>query len=220
LAALGLRSTAHRWRNYADTHYDFSGDASWGRKQTVLERMLEEERIESVVDIGANSGHYARIAARDGREVIAADFDPVLVDSIFDETIRTGESIYPVVLDFCHPTPGQGVDGSWFPPANERLRADLVLCFALSHHLIFGKYRLDFEEVARGIRSFARSWAIVEYVGFESVHPIEWRPDAAAWYSVDNFAAVLRRHFRVVEVLNPAKDGRRLLVCGPDRRLP
>lgn len=216
---LRLDLEGNRWSDYAETHYDFRENTSWGRKQTILTKMLEKAEIESVLDLGANNGHYARLAAQHGRVAIGADFDPVLIDSIFAEIEGTGVPIYPVVLDFSHPAPGQGVDGKWFPPATERLKADLVLCFALSHHLVFGKYRLDFNEVALGIRSFTKSWALVEYVGLESVRPAEWRPDAVAWYSADVFATILRRYFPVVEVLPASEDGRRLIVCGPDRSL-
>ena len=208
-----------RWINYFDTDCDFSPSTSWSRKQQALELLLEDRDICSVLDLGANTGHYARVAAQRGRKVIAADFDPALVDATFERTRTTGLLLYPVTMDFSHPTPGQGVNGSWFPPATERFESDLVLCFALSHHMVFGKYRLDFEQVARGVRCFSRRWALVEYVERGKIRPEEWRPDAAAWYTADHLAETLRRHFPVVTILPPAEDGRRLLICGPERRL-
>jgi hypothetical protein len=84
--------------------------------------------------------------------------------------------------------------------------------------MVFGKYRMDFDQVARGVRSFTRTWALVEYVERGKIRPAEWRPDADRWYSVDSFASILRRYFPSVDILPPAKDGRRLLVCGPERR--
>ena len=209
-----------RWIDYFATDCDFSSPgSSWSRKQRALELLLEEGDIQSVLDLGANTGHYARVAAQRGCEVIAADFDSALVDATFEETHAAGLSLYPVTMDFSHPTPAHGLAGSWFPAATRRFESDLVLCFALSHHMIFGKYRLDFEQVARGIRGFSRRWALVEYVERGKIRPAEWRPDADGWYSVDRFAEALRRHFPVVMVLAPADDGRRLLVCGPERRL-
>jgi len=219
VSCLNCNPDAGRWIDYFRTDCDFSSGTSWSRKQQVLELMLEDEEIHSVLDLGANTGHYARVAAKRGREVIAADFDPALVDATFEQTRTAGLSLYPVTMDFSHPTPAQGVDGSWLPPATERFTSDLVLCFALSHHMVFGKYRLDFEQIARGVRSFSRRWALVEYVERGKIRPAEWRPDADAWYTVDHLAEALRRHFPAVTVLPPANDGRRLLVCGPERRL-
>src|SRR5581483_3633219 len=219
VSCLNLSPEGGRWIDYFATDCDFSSGSSWSRKQEVLERLLEDKEIHSILDLGANTGHYGRVAAERGCEVIAADFDPVLVDAIFEESRNRGMSLYPATLDFSHPTPAQGVNGAWFPSAGQRFESDLVLCFALSHHMVFGKYRLDFEQVARGVRSFSRRWALVEYVERGKIRPKEWRPDADPWYTADHFADALRRHFPAVTVLAPAKDGRRLLVCGPERRL-
>jgi SAM-dependent methyltransferase len=216
LARLILISASHRWGSYFETICDFSPGTSWTCKRETLQVLLAQKKVLSVLDIGANSGYYCLQAAEQGCEVIAADFDSVLIDTIFLKVKAATGSVYPAVLDFSHPTPGQGGRGDWFPPATERLKSDLVLFFALAHHLIFGKYRLDFEEIALGIRSFTDQWALIEYIGCESVHPTEWRPDASAWYSVENLATALKSHFSSVQVSTPAKDGRQLLVCGPE----
>jgi SAM-dependent methyltransferase len=218
IEAFECKIGGQHWFNYFSNDCDFSAGTSWTRKQEVLEAILDDASIESVLDLGANTGHYARVAARRGREVIAADFDPAVVDRAFAESRAENGTIYPVVLDFSHPTQGQGIEGSWFPPATERFAADLVLCFALSHHMVFGRYRLDFEQIARGVRSFARKWALVEFIERNNkIVPSSFRPEADEWYDIRYLEAGLRRHFPVVECLPPAKDGRRLLVCGPAR---
>jgi SAM-dependent methyltransferase len=216
IESLLCNSTGYRWGNYFVTDCDFSPGSSWSRKEETLEALLRDARIHSVLDLGANTGHYARLAAQNGHEVIATDFDPALVDGIFESVQQAGPSLYPAVLDFTHPTPGQGVDSSWFPPAAERLKSDLVLCFALVHHMTVGKYRLDFEQVARGVRSFSRGRVLFEYVGTERLRLNANRPEAETWYTLENMAETLRRHFPTVQILPPAKDGRCLLICGPN----
>ncbi len=218
----GLKAEAgpQRWIDYFETDCDFGPGTSWTRKQEALLLMLRDPTIQSVLDLGANTGHYAKLAAEHGREAIATDFDPALVHRIYAGALSNALPIYPAVLDFVYPSEAEGVDYRWFPPATTRYSADLVLCFALAHHMVFGRYRLDFEQIARGVRSFSRGWALVEYVERGKIQPSEWRPDADSWYSAETFAAVLRKHFPLVEILPPANDGRRLLVCGPERRLP
>jgi SAM-dependent methyltransferase len=211
-------STADRWLDYFETDCDFSEGSSWSQKQAVLLEMLNRDGIQSVLDLGANTGHYAKLAAERGREVMAADFDSALVDRIYKGSLSSHVSLYPAVLDFTHPTPADGVEYRWFPAATERYSADLVLCFALTHHMVFGRYRLDFEQIARGIRSFSRRYALVEYVDRGKIRPADWRPDADRWYSVSAFATAMREHFESVEILPPANDGRRLLICGPRGR--
>jgi SAM-dependent methyltransferase len=210
--------SANRWIDYFATDCDFGPGTSWTRKQEALLSLLKDQEIRSVLDLGANTGHYARLAAAHRREVLATDFDPMLVDAIYVQALSKNLPVYPAVLDFTFPTEPGGVEFRWFKPSTERYAADLVLCFALTHHMVFGKYRLDFEQIARGIRSFSRKWALIEYVERGKIQPSTWRPDADCWYSVENFAEVLRRHFHVVDILPPATDGRRLLLCGPTRR--
>lgn len=214
IESLKCVSTKHRWYDYFTKDCDFSPGTSWSRKQEVLELLLQDTTIRSVLDLGANAGHYARIAATTGREVIATDFDSVLVDTIFQHTQENRLALYPAVLDFTHPSPGQGVAFDWFPPAAKRFQSDLVLCFALMHHMVLGKYRLDFEQVAKGVRSFARHRVLFEYVGKERLRLYANRPEAEAWYTVEHMAEALGRHFDSVEVLPPAKDGRQLIICG------
>lgn len=218
VAALKSHTQPKRWIDYFQTDCDFGPGTSWTRKQEALLALLQDPGIHSVVDLGANTGHYAALAAENGREVTAIDFDAALVDRIFGRTQDSGVPLYPAVLDFAFPTCPAGVDCRWFPPAAERFQSDLVLCFALAHHMVFGRYRLDFEQIARGIRSFSRTWALVEYVERGKIRPAEWRPDADRWYTVDRFAETLRRHFPVVTVMPSARDGRRLLLCGPEGR--
>jgi SAM-dependent methyltransferase len=216
--SLSCRSSSDRWIDYFATDCDFGPGTSWTRKEDVLRTLLDDAGIRTVLDLGSNTGHYAQLAAQCGRQVFAADFDPALVDIIFGRTQEGGVSLYPLVLDFTHPTPGRGVAYRWFPPVTERIMSDLVLCFALEHHMVFGKYRLDFDQVACGVRNFSRTWALVEYVERGKIQPAEWRRDADGWYSVDEFARALGRYFRSVQILPPALDGRRLLLCGPHRR--
>lgn len=213
IESLNCVSTKHRWHDYFTKDCDFSPGTSWLRKQETLELLLRDRTIRSVLDLGANTGHYASIAAKQGREVIATDFDSFLIDTIFNRTQEEELSLYPALLDFTHPTSGQGVASNWFPPATERFRSDLVLCFALMHHMVLGKYRLDFEQIAKGVKSFARKRVLFEYVGKERLRLYANRPEAEAWYTVEHMAGALSRHFDSVEVLPPAKDGRQLIIC-------
>jgi hypothetical protein len=82
--------------------------------------------------------------------------------------------------------------------------------------MILGKYRLDFEQVARGVKSFSRGRVLFEYVGNDRLRLDANRPEAESWYSLDTMVETLRRHFPAVGILSPASDGRCLLICGPN----
>jgi hypothetical protein len=140
-----------------------------------------------------------------------------VVSRLYEDLRGSDETVLPLVLDFTNPSPGYGVCNDWFPPATERLRSELVLGFALEHHLVFGRHRLNFPEFARGIASFSSKAALVEFIEpTADLRSKEWRPESTDWYCVERFADAFRPHFREVLILPGRPNGRRLVFC--DRR--
>jgi hypothetical protein len=209
--ALSFPTTGTVWLGYHNCER-FQSDASWIRKQTVLETLLRKEKPRSVLDLAANAGHYARTVAMNGCEAIATDVDDSLVDQIFRKSQQARCAVSPAVLDFTNPAPALGVDYRWFPAATERMRSDLVLCYSVQHHLVFGRYRLDFDEVAQGVASFSNRATIVEYIPISQTGDGHWRDDAP-WYSLQHLTQVFRAFFANVDVLPGSPQDRRLIVC-------
>jgi hypothetical protein len=90
-----------------------------------------------VLDLGANDGHFSRIAVDAGaRSAIAADSDHVVVDRLYRRLRDEGERrILPLVVDLADPSPALGWRGGERRSFAERMRPDLVLCLAVVHHL-------------------------------------------------------------------------------------
>lgn len=207
------REAAFRWMDY-EIDMMFTNTSSWSKKEQLLVDVIDRFKIGNVLDLGANWGYYAKVAAISGCSVIGADSDESLVSRMWNTACRDVLPITPAVLDFTNPSPGYGVTNSWFPPASARLRSELVLCFALVHHLVFGRYRLSFSEVAKGLKSFSSLYALIEFCPAKRpVH--EWRPDAAGWYVPENLAECLATEFGDAKLYEPADDGRQLLLSGP-----
>jgi hypothetical protein len=203
-----------RWSGYQHQRWRFEPGLSWQIKENALRKLIARFEIRSVTDLAANAGHYSHMAARSGCDTVAAELDETLVSEVWEVGRNDQLPLHAAVLDFTAPSPGLGVGNDWLPPATDRYRSELVLAFALAHHLVFGRYRLNFEEVARGVRSFSSRFALVEYCPPKS--PIEeGRPDAAAWYSLPNFAEALKKEFGAVQVYPASRDNRQLIFCHP-----
>jgi len=131
-AGPGKEST---WSNYQQT--STYSEAERERKQAFVERALGGAAPLGVcVDLGANDGTYARIAQRHAGYVVAADYDAVTVDRMWQRLSAEGnERILPLTLDLTDPSPGLGWQGTERGPLFERLRPDAVLALALIHHL-------------------------------------------------------------------------------------
>lgn len=93
-----------------------------------------------VLDLGANDGRYARIAARHADYVVAVEQDPAVVDELYRALRADGERrILPLVMDLADPSPGGGWRGVERAGFADRTQADVVLALALVHHLAIGR---------------------------------------------------------------------------------
>jgi hypothetical protein len=163
-------------------------------------------------------GWYAQLAARNGAQVIAADSDETAVNELYADAKTADLPILPVFMDVRFPEPGQGPGYTFFAPATERFKSDMVLALALVHHLVF-TWNLSFDHIADGLGAFVREWLVVEFVGPDDGVVRRWN-QANAWYGLDNFEAALSRQFDIVERLPSDAGGldderadRTILLC-------
>ncbi len=204
-----------KWTGYhgASVH-DFTATPT--AKQQIVCRVLSELRPHSVLDLGCNEGKFSLLAETHGREVIGADADEICVNSLHQAVRAQRANIATVVMDFTNPAPGYGVCNRWFAPATERFAADMVLGLAIEHHLVFGRYRLTFDEIVRGFAAFCRKWLLIEFVqpGAETnANPAKWRPESVGWYNCETFIRALQREFSTIVPLSPPAADRQLLLC-------
>jgi hypothetical protein len=123
------------WSDYSDrAHYD---DGDLGAKERFVAAAVAASAPRRVLDLGANDGHFSRLALEAGASsVVAVDSDDLVVDRLYRDLRRDGEQrILPLVLDLSDPSPGLGWRSRERPAFVDRVRPDLVLCLAVVHHL-------------------------------------------------------------------------------------
>jgi SAM-dependent methyltransferase len=109
-------------------------------KERFVDRAVAATGPGRVLDLGANDGRYARIAARHADHVVAVEQDPAVVDALYRALREEGEErILPVVMDLADPSPGGGWRGVERAAFADRARADAVLALAVVHHLAIGR---------------------------------------------------------------------------------
>jgi hypothetical protein len=123
------------WSDYQQTSTYSAAERD--RKAAFVERALASAGpLRLCVDLGANDGAYARIAARHADYVVAVDHDEVTADRLWQQLAREGDThILPLCLDLADPPPGLGWRGRERLAFDERVRPDAVLALALIHHL-------------------------------------------------------------------------------------
>lgn len=164
LQALSPEDRESRWSGYSDaaTHYSEQDRA---QKQNFVRRTLAGCLPETVLDIGANTGEYSRIAAESGARVVAWEPDAVAAERNWKEARRKNLDIQPLVVDAARPTPAVGWRNGESLSLLERARGrfDCVLLLGVIHHLLLHD-QIPLEGVAGLAAELTRRWLIAEWV--------------------------------------------------------
>jgi hypothetical protein len=123
------------WSGYSERgHYT---DADLAGKSDFVTAVTGDRRPDLVFDLGANDGHFSRLALDAGAGyVVAVDADPLVVDTLYRSLRDEGNSrILPLTMNLANPSPGTGWRGTERRPFLDRARPDLVLALAVIHHL-------------------------------------------------------------------------------------
>ncbi len=211
-AILGLPTPSIRsiWSNYqTDNSYS---DAARQLKHRLVAEFLDPIAPETVWDLGANVGEYARIASAKGISTVAFDRDPACVEKAYrDARSRDDPALLPLVMDLANPSPGLGWEGRERASFLDRGPADLVMALALVHHLAIGNN----VPLANLAEFFARAgrWLIVEFVPKTDPQVrrlLRARDDIFGDYHVEGFEAAFAPRFEIVRSA-PLEDGGRIL---------
>ena len=174
-ALYGLRPDLRRsrWSDYPEKagHY---GEDDRRQKQSFVSHSLVALRPETVLDIGANTGEYSRIAARLGAQVVAWDTDVAACERNWTQARECGLAIQAMVADVARPTPPAGWRNGECLSLLERSygRFDCVMMLGIVHHLLVAD-QIPLADVIALLAGLTRRWAIVEWVPKTDVRFIE-----------------------------------------------
>ncbi len=201
------------WSDYygLDNRYSHDSPNEWPAKVKSVDRITDMLKPETVLDVGCNRGWMSELVARKGVRVVAVDVDEPSINLLYQRIRSTNLPILPLIMDICRPTPHHGL-GNAYSGAQQRLRSDLVLALAITHHLVF-KRGLTFEFIARQLSGFTKRWLIVEFVPPDDLYVRRWINERFAWYSLDAFMTALSKHFRQILIYDSTPSPRVLLLC-------
>ena len=211
IAGMTSKASASIWKDYVDTH-SYS-QAEEEQKAAFVASSLEQAEPRRVIDLGANTGYYSRIAARHADLVVAAEADAACVDVIFRSLDGSdeGAKIVPLVLDITNPSPALGWRLKERRSLSERLSTDYFLALALIHHLCIAR-NIPLDQFVDSLASFGRA-GVVEWVDKSDdmvVRMLRNRRDVFDDYDRETFEACLARHFRI-ESRQESHGGKRCL---------
>jgi SAM-dependent methyltransferase len=155
------------WSGYLDNKSLYS-PAQLAEKETFVREALELGRPANVLDVGANEGHFSFLAARSGSSVVAIDFDPAVVGSIWRRAAAENLDVLPLVVDLARPTPATGWRNQECSSFLERAdgRFDLVMMLAVAHHMLVTE-RIPLDDLLALAGELSREYVLIEFVAQE-----------------------------------------------------
>jgi len=153
-----------RWSAYPESadHYT---DEDHQQKQAFVRKALMQAQPRQVLDLGANTGVYSRIAAEAGESVVAWDTDLGASERNWREAAEKQLAIQPLIADPARPTPATGWrNREWLGLLDRaQRRFDCVMMLGVIHHLLVTD-QIPLSEIAGLLRDLTTHWAIVEWV--------------------------------------------------------
>ena len=198
------------WGGYEEFHNYSESDHAL--KEAFIEACVRDSGARTVWDIGANTGQFARIAARHAQQVLAMDIDHFAVERMFRRNREEGvDNILPLVQNVVDPSPNWGWRNRERSDLVSRARPDLVLCLALIHHVVITA-NVPLDEFVEWLASLTGQ-LVIEYVS-RADDKVETllrnKEDKYDDYSRDRLEAALARHFRI-ERQQSLESGNRFL---------
>ena len=196
---------------YQKTNYSSQAAAE---KHALVDAFLQgiPDTLNTIQDLGANTGEYSQIAARHCQLVVSQDIDPVAVELNYRLRKSDGpRNILPLVQNLVSPSPAIGWGNAERSSFMERAHCDALLALALIHHLAISN-NVPLQGIAGQFAAITR-WLVIEFVpksDSQVMRLLATREDIFPDYTQAGFELAFSRHFQI-EKAAAVPDSERIL---------
>ena len=206
------------WHSYYEN--DIESPIYLNQKEDIIKKWLNEVKPKTVIDLGANTGRFSFLVAKQVEQVIAIESDYNCVDTI-ENAIDTGpvKNIVVGQMDLSETTPNFGILEKEYSSifkrvSNIHLSPSLVMGLAIIHHLHITNF-LSFGQIAELLAKFNCKYLIIEFVPIQDSKVqllIKNKQRDFSSYTQENFTAALLQYFKIIEVKKMEGTDRELLL--------
>lgn len=201
------------WGAYEEFHNYSESDHAL--KEAFIDECVRDSGAATVWDVGANTGQFARIAARHAGQVLAMDIDHFAVERMYRRNSEEGvANVLPLVQNVVDPSPNWGWRNAERSDLVTRAKPDLVLCLALIHHVVITA-NVPLDEFVDWLAGLADD-LVIEYVSRSDdkvQQLLRNKEDKYHDYGRENLEAALARHFGIRKRLSLESGNRFLYWC-------
>lgn len=195
-------NTYHQYPNYWSEYYDIDIETEeyLFDKQETVKAYLQSCNVQSVLDLGANTGKFSELACGYSNRVIALEFDKKCVDQIEKTIEETGNTkLHTLLGDLSQTSPDFGLLGKEHRSIIKRAKSDLVLVLALVHHLALTKM-IPFELITDLVYEFSTRYVLIEFIEKSDRKVSLLLQNNPRYYpNKDEFELIIQQKFKLLE---------------------
>jgi len=198
------------WINYENDVQD-RGEYSRHKLNLIKQETDQLPQVNSIVDLGSNTGVYSQTLQRDERKIIQLESDSQTLNRLY---LRNLQAQHKNCTTFClniEELLPAGQDPNRIPS----IRSDLVLCLGLLHHLTY-RNNIPLTDVLNLLHQLSNRHLWIEFIDPADPLIVEFfNPDIVAKRPVDQltFEAELQKLFTIRFQSNLTDSTRRLYLC-------
>lgn len=210
ISSLNISSANTEWGNYyAFTNYD---EIAFKSKTDIVRSFIEQIKPETLWDLGANNGHFTRIAAETGINSLAFDIDFDACEKNYHYIKQYGlKTLLPVCFDLTNPSPSIGFANEERFSLYKRTHPDCIMALALIHHLAISN-NVPLELIAQYFSRLA-TFLLIEFVpktDSQVQKLLKTREDIFPFYSFEGFEEAFQKYYEILKVSSVENSERKL----------
>jgi ribosomal protein L11 methylase PrmA len=194
---LDWEAAGTEWGDYYEiTNYT---EAAFQHKQRLISDWVKEIKPAQVWDLGANTGVFSRLAAKQGAFTVSFDIDPAAVEQNYQQMrADKEENLLPLLLDLTNPSPAIGWHHHERHSLSGRGPVEMVFALALVHHLAISN-NVPLPQLAAFFADLGK-YLVIEFVPKSDSQVqklLQSRQDIFDDYTQEEFERAFEEHFRI-----------------------
>lgn len=210
ISSLTITALDTEWGNYYTfTNYD---KIAFQSKETIVSQFIEKINPASLWDLGANNGHFTRIASEKNINSLAFDIDFEACEKNYHYIKQHAlNNLLPVWFDLTNPSPSIGFANEERFSLSKRNHPDCVMALALIHHIAISN-NVPLELIAKYFSSLSR-YLIIEFVPKSDSQVqklLMTREDIFPDYTFEGFERAFELFYKIIAVSQVENSERKI----------
>jgi 2-polyprenyl-3-methyl-5-hydroxy-6-metoxy-1,4-benzoquinol methylase len=187
------------------SHYNIKNIENVSRFSEIKKRLLQLN-VKTVLEVGGNKGYFSKMISRYNFErIICTDFDAAAIDAGYQDAQKENACINWAVLN-----PFGSEDDFSEISTIERLRSEVVIALALTHHIILTE-SFSIAKTLRTLSMYTSNYIMVEFMPL-GLYNGKTAPPLPSWYNLENFSKEFSKLFKIIEICQLEEN--RILLIG------